>query len=218
LASSAFCSAKNAEQYYRTMFAGAVSSWNVRDSHMADTVDALIKHLDRSAPPAKIVIWEHNSHIGDARATDMGEAGEHTVGQLIRQRHGRDAVLIGFTTYTGEVSAADDWDQPVDRKRVRPALRGSYEELMHEAGLPQFYLTMRDRAELAEALREPRLERAIGVIYRPQTERQSHYFRARLSDQFDAVIHFDVTRALEPMDMTAGWTSGEPPETFPSGY
>jgi erythromycin esterase-like protein len=209
--------AKNAEKYYRTMFAGAVSSWNVRDQHMAGTIDALIRHLDRVAPPAKIVVWEHNSHLGDARATAMGEEGELNVGQLVRQKYGRDAVLIGFTTYTGEVSAADDWGEPVQRKRVRPALAGSYEELLHNSGLRQFYLTMRDDRDLAAALREPLLERAIGVIYRPRTERASHYFRARLSDQFDAVIHFDTSRALEPMDMTAGWETGEPPETYPTG-
>ena len=206
---------KDAEQYYRTMFTGRVSSWNLRDSHMTETLEALVEHLERTAGPAKIVVWEHNSHLGDARATEMGRAGEHNVGQLVRQRHGRDAVLIGFATYNGTVTAASDWDSPAERKNVRPALPGSYEALFHSFGLPRFSLALRDGGELATGLREPRLERAIGVIYRPETERVSHYFQARLADQFDAVIHFDETRAVEPLERTAEWETGEAPETFP---
>ena len=206
---------KDAEQYYRTMFTGRVSSWNLRDSHMTETLEALVEHLERTAGPAKIVVWEHNTHLGDARATEMGRAGEHNVGQLVRQRHGRDAVLIGFATYNGTVTAASDWDSPAERKNVRPALPGSYEALFHSFGLPRFSLALRDGGELATGLREPRLERAIGVIYRPETERLSHYFQARLADQFDAVIHFDETRAVEPLERTAEWETGEAPETFP---
>ncbi|MGH9941878.1 MAG: erythromycin esterase family protein [Pyrinomonadaceae bacterium] len=209
---------KNAEEYYRTMFRGRVSSWNLRDSHMAETLDALVRHLAGQGQQPKIAIWEHNSHLGDARATYMAEAGEWNVGQLARERYGRDAVLVGFTTYAGTVTAASEWGTRPERKRVNPALAGSYEWLFHETGGPNFLLVLRDAAPLvAELLRRPRLERAIGVIYLPQTERVSHYFDARLADQFDAVLHFDETRALEPLERTAGWEAGEPPETFPSG-
>jgi erythromycin esterase-like protein len=208
---------KNAEEYYRSMFRGHVSSWNLRDRHMTQTLDALVAHLDRQVGHAKVVVWEHNSHLGDARATEMGASGEWNVGQLMREQHERETVLIGFSTYQGSVSAASDWDAPVERKRVRPALRGSYEALFHTTGVPRFLLTFRDGGEAVDGLREARLERAIGVIYRPETERISHYFSARLPDQFDAVLHFDETRAVEPLERTTKWTTGEPPETFPSG-
>lgn len=209
---------KNAEEYYRTMFRGRVLSWNVRDRHMAETLDQLFVHLDKKESPAKIVIWAHNSHLGDARATDMGAAGELNVGQLVRERYGRDAVIVGFTTYTGTVTAASNWGAPAERKRVRPALPGSYEALFHDTGKPRFLLTLRSEGKVVAGLREPRLERAIGVIYRPQTERVNHYFHARLSDQFDAVIHFDETQAVEPLDSTTHWETGEVPETYPSGF
>jgi erythromycin esterase-like protein len=207
---------KNAEAYYRTMFRGQVSSWNLRDRHMAETLDALVAHLSRRAGSAKVVVWAHNSHLGDARATQMGDYGEHNVGQLVRQRHGPDAVLVGFTTYTGTVTAASDWDGPAERKRVRPALPESYEATLHAVAIPNFLLNLRDDGTLAEVLRLQRLERAIGVIYLPQTERASHYFYARLPHQFDAVIHFDQTRAVEPLERVAPWTTGEPPETYPT--
>ncbi len=208
---------KNAEEYYRTMFRGRIESWNLRDGHMAETLEALIAHLSRTRGRARVVVWEHNSHIGDARATAMGEMGEWNVGQLARQRFGEEAVLVGFTTYQGTVTAASDWDSPAERKRVRPGLPGSFEALFHTVGLSNFLLPMKGDARLEEALGETRLERAIGVIYRPESERASHYFEARLSRQFDAVIHFDRTRAVEPLDQTAGWDEGEPPETFPTG-
>jgi erythromycin esterase-like protein len=147
----------------------------------------------------------------------MGAAGEWSVGQLVRERHGPDAVLVGFTTYEGTVTAASDWGAPAERKRVRPALPGSYEAVLHEMDIPRSLLLLRGGGPHAEALGEPRLERAIGVIYRPETERASHYFSARLSDQFDAVLHFDRTRAVEPLERTAVWERGEVPETFPSG-
>ncbi|HEY9797159.1 MAG TPA: erythromycin esterase family protein [Leptolyngbyaceae cyanobacterium] len=207
---------KNAEEYYRSMFRRRVSSWNLRDRHMAETLEQLFVHLDKPGTPAKIVVWAHNSHLGDARATDMGDAGELNVGQLVRERYGRDAVLVGFSTYTGTVTAASDWGASAELKRVRPALPESYEALFHNTGLPCFLLNLRDGGQLIPALREPRLERAIGVIYRPESERISHYFYARLPDQFDAVIHFDETRGVEPLDLTAHWDAGEPPETFPS--
>lgn len=207
----------NAERYYRSMFRGRVSSWNLRDSHMAETLDSLLTYLANQNHPAKIVVWEHNSHLGDARATSMGQEGEWNVGQLARERYGHNAVLVGLTTYGGTVTAASNWDAPAERKRVRPALPGSFESVFHDAALPRFLLTLRNDRHTADALREPMLERAIGVIYKPETERQSHYFRARLSDQFDAVIHFDETRAVEPLERTTEWDTGEVPETFPTG-
>ncbi|HZS18549.1 MAG TPA: erythromycin esterase family protein, partial [Candidatus Udaeobacter sp.] len=167
--------------------------------------------LERHGGRAKIVVWAHNSHLGDARATQMGQRGELNVGQLVRQQHGRDAVLIGFTTHHGTVTAASDWGGPAERKRVRPALTNSYEEMFHDTEVPRFMLTCREVEELSE----PKLERAIGVIYRPETERMSHYFWARLPDQFDAILHFDETRAVEPLERTAEWDAGEVPETYP---
>ncbi|PYS94243.1 MAG: erythromycin esterase [Acidobacteria bacterium] len=208
---------KNAEEYYRAMFRGRVESWNLRDRHMAETLDALVAHLSAQGQEARVAVWEHNSHLGDARATYMADYGELNVGQLVRERYGREAVLVGFTTYTGTVTAASDWDEPAERKRVRAALPGSYEALFHNARLPKFLLILRDGGQVVSALRGPLLERAIGVIYLPQTERQSHYFDARLPEQFDAVIHFDETHALEPLERHARWETGEPPETFPSG-
>jgi erythromycin esterase-like protein len=206
---------KNAEAYYRSMFFGEVSSWNLRDSHMVETLDALVAHLGRQGSRAKVVVWAHNSHLGDARATAMGQRGELNVGQLVREKYGREAVLVGFTTDHGTVTAASDWDGAAERKRIRPALAGSCEALFHATLPARFLLTWRGNQALSEALREPRLERAIGVIYRPETERASHYFQARLSDQFDAVLHFDETRAVEPLEHTAEWEAGELPETFP---
>jgi erythromycin esterase-like protein len=205
---------RNAEQYYRAMFRGRDESWNLRDTHMAETLEALVARFDRPQRRAKAIVWAHNSHLGDARATAMGARGELNLGQLVRERHGRDATLVGFTTSHGTVTAASDWGGPAERKRVRPALPGSYEAVFHEAELPAFVLALREPV-LAEALAGPRLERAIGVIYLPRTERVSHYFRAALPEQFDAVIHIDETRALAPLERTAGWEAGEPPETYP---
>jgi erythromycin esterase-like protein len=208
---------RDAEEYYRSMFRGRVESWNLRDRHMADTLEALRTHFEAKRQPAKIVVWEHNSHLGDARATEMGAHGEWNVGQLARERWGDDAVLVGFTTYEGTVTAASDWDAPPERKRIRPGMPGSYEALFHDLGIARFLLTL-DEPAVRSTLARPMLERAIGVIYRPQTERASHYFRARLADQFDAVLHYDHTRALEPLEKSAGWVSGEAPETYPSTY
>lgn len=208
---------RNAEQYYRTMFRGRNESWNLRDRHMADTLTALLRFLDQPRSPSRVIVWAHNSHLGDARATEMAARGELNVGQLMRERFGADVVSIGFTTYGGTVTAASDWDEPAERKTVRPALPGSYERLFHDTGIPRFLLPLRDDANLSRALATPRLERAIGVIYRPDTERGSHYFHARLPSQFDFVLHFDRTTALEPLERTAGWEAGEPAETYPSG-
>jgi erythromycin esterase-like protein/predicted phosphoribosyltransferase len=208
---------RDAELYYRAMFRGRAESWNLRDRHMADTIDELLRFMEQPWAPAKIVVWAHNSHLGDARATEMSEFGELNVGQLVRDRHAADGVSVGFTTYSGTVTAASDWDAPAERKTVRPALPHSYERLFHETGTPRFLLPMRDDKVLADALTSPRLERAIGVVYKPETERGSHYFHARLAQQFDYVLHFDETTALEPLERTAAWTAGEPAETYPSG-
>ena len=209
---------KNAEEYYRSMFRGRVESWNLRDRHMAETLDALVAHLSAEGRAAKVAVWEHNSHLGDARATELGHGGEWNVGQLVRERYGRESVLVGFTTHRGTVTAATDWDAPAERKRVRPALQGSYEALFHDAGLARFLLNLRDEGRARELLRQPRLERAIGVIYRPETERLSHYFHAQLAEQFDACIHLDATTAVEPLERNALWETGEPPETYPTGF
>jgi erythromycin esterase-like protein len=205
---------KNAEEYYRTMFRGGAQSWNLRDQHMAGTIRALREHLTTNGAPAKLAVWAHNSHLGDARATEMGQRGELNVGQLMRERFPGQTALIGYTTAHGTVTAASDWDEPLEIKRVRPALPESYEHLFHELGIPRFFLPMRDGRHL---LTKPRLERAIGVIYRPETERQSHYFHASLSSQFDAVLHFDHTSAVQPLETRAPWTPPEVPETYPSG-
>ncbi len=218
-----FCAEQNAgvvrtaEEYYRTMFLREVSSWNLRDTHMADCVGALVAHLGRTGRATKVAVWAHNSHLGDARATGMGERGEINLGQLLHERHGRAVVRIGFTTHSGTVAAAADWGAPVERKRVRPALPGSHEALFHALGLGRFCLIPAPGTRAAQALREGRLQRAIGVIYRPDTERESHYLRARLPDQFEAVVHLDETRAVEPLDAGAAWEPGEVPETFPAG-
>ena len=204
---------KNAEEYYRSMFHERVSSWNLRDTHMAETLDALVRHL---GPSAKVVVWAHNSHLGDARATEMGQRGELNLGQLVRQRYERQATLVGFTTHSGTVTAASGWDSPAERKYVRPSLPGSFEALFHQVGIPNFLLRLSKREEATGALREPRLERAIGVIYLPRSERASHYFHALLPDQFDVVLHYDETRAVEPLERTAEWETGEVPETYPS--
>lgn len=206
---------QDAERDYRTMYRGEVSSWNLRDRHMAKTLDALVDFLPRIGTPAKVIVWAHNSHLGDARATEMGTRGEWNIGQLVRQQYGNAAALVGFTTYDGTVTAATNWDGPAERKRVRPALPESYEALFHEVGLDRFLLNLRNQR--VSLLGEPLLECAIGVIYRPETERASHYFHASLPAQFDAVLHFDRTRAVEPLERTAAWQKDEVPETFPSG-
>jgi erythromycin esterase-like protein len=183
---------------------------------MTDTLDALAVHLSRQrGEQARIVVWAHNSHLGDARATELGSIGELNVGQLVRERHPGDGYNIGFTTYSGTVTAATDWDAPAERRQVRPALPGGVEALFHDVGEPAFLLPFTAGRPAAEALRAARLERAIGVIYRPETERQSHYFQARVADQFDLVIHIDDTRAVEPLERTARWEQGEPPVTYP---
>lgn len=209
---------RNAEEYYRTMFRSDVSSWNLRDTHMMETLVSLIEHLTVRRGPTKVVVWAHNSHIGNAQATEMGDRGELNIGQLVREKFGTKARLIGFTTYSGTVTAASNWDSPAERKRVRAAHENSFESVFHETGVPRFTLNLNRTPEVNHHFRPPLLERAIGVIYRPQTERLSHYFNARLADQFDVVIHIDQTRAVEPLEQTVHWKQDEVDETYPSGF
>jgi protein-L-isoaspartate(D-aspartate) O-methyltransferase len=204
----------NAERYYRIMYYGASESWNLRDTHMFETLQLL---LAVRGAGSRAVVWAHNSHVGDASATDMAARGQLNVGQLCRQELGDGAYIVGFGTHTGTVAAARDWDEPMEVKRVRPSLRGSYERLCHDGELPAFLLPLRQGAadaEVRERLSEPRLERAIGVVYRPESELQSHYFRARLPRQFDEYVWFDTTRAVTPL--ATAELSGVP-DTYPFG-
>jgi erythromycin esterase-like protein len=214
-----FCAQMNAllvvdaEAHYRALYGGGHESWNLRDRHMVRTLDALAAHLARDRrEPAGVVVWAHNSHVGDARATERGDAGEVSVGQLVRERFGSGtAFIVGFTTYRGSVTAASRWGGEAERKRLRDALPGSWEELLHEqAGRPAFVVDTRE-------LEGRGLQRAVGVIYRPETERLSHYFDACVADQFDALVHIDETQALEPLQRMSRWEAGELPETYPHG-
>jgi erythromycin esterase-like protein len=215
---------RDAERYYRGMYLSDVSSWNERDTHMAQTLWSLDRHLSQPGHPAKIVVWAHNSHLGDASFTEMGRArGELNLGQLVRERFPKESWLVGFTTHGGAVTAATDWDGAAEYKRVNPSRGDSIEGLLHLTGLERFLLPLRDEPRLAHALRHPLLERAIGVVYRPDTERQSHYFHAEVARQFDALIHVDRTHAVVPLDIDATWTAGhaahaaEAAETWPEG-
>ncbi|MBI3050418.1 MAG: erythromycin esterase family protein [Acidobacteria bacterium] len=220
---------RNAEQYYRAMFGGRAESWNLRDTHMMEALEALVEWTRRRGGAGKAVVWAHNSHLGDACAMQMAEWGELNLGQLVRQRYGRGACLVGFTTHAGTVTAARDWDAPAERRQVRPSLAGSYDRLFHQVNLPQFLLLL-DREPARAPLLPPRLERAIGVVYRPETERASHYVRASLPALFDAIVHVDVTTALTPLApqraKTARWgprverwsyEEADLPETYPIG-
>ena len=199
-----------AEAYYRGMFGSRVNTWNLRDSHMRDTLLSIAEHCAHRGGGGRVVVWAHNSHVGDARGTEMSARGEWNLGQLVREAAGDAALLVGFTTYTGHVTAASEWGGEAEHKWVRPALQGSCEQLFHQSGLDRFYLPLRGPA--AAPLREGLLERAIGVIYLPQTERWSHYFNASLPLQFDAVFHLDETTALEPLEAHAGWRRPEAPQ------
>jgi protein-L-isoaspartate(D-aspartate) O-methyltransferase len=203
----------NAERYYRTMYYGSRASWNLRDSHMFETLQSL---LDFHGPQSKAIVWAHNSHVGDARATEMSHRGEHNIGQLCRVDFGLGAYLIGFGTHTGSVAAASDWDGPMEIKPVRASMAGSYERLCHESNVASFILPLPNpaSADLVAGLSQPRLERAIGVIYRPETELQSHYFQAVLTRQFDEYIWLDQTRAVTPLETE---TTEGLPDTYPFG-
>ena len=206
---------RDAEAYYRAMYHGGAESWNLRDTHMFETLRTT---LDARGPASRAVVWAHNSHIGDARSTDMGrERGELNIGQLCREHFGAQAALIGFGTHTGTVACADDWDEPMRIKRVNPSRPGSYERLAHDTGLPRFLLDLREGADgaLRKGLLESRLERFIGVIYRPDTERWSHYSSCILPEQFDAYAWFDETTAVTPLPGAGAEVGGD--ETYPFG-
>ncbi len=205
----------DAEGYYRAMYYGSAASWNLRDSHMFDTLQAL---LDFYGPGSRGIVWAHNSHVGNAVATEMGARGEWNIGQLCRKAFGEDAYIIGFGTDHGTVAAASDWDEPMQRMRVRPAHPESYESLCHASERPAFVLHLRDprRPAVRDELLPPRLERAIGVVYRPETERASHYFHAVLPGQFDELVWFDETRAVTPLEAKVTASAGLP-ETYPFG-
>ncbi len=202
----------NAERYYRIMYYGSRASWNLRDSHMFETLKTLLVH---HGPQSKAIVWAHNSHVGDASATEMSARGEHNIGQLCRKQFGDRCYNIGFGTDHGTVAAASDWDGPMEIKTVRPAMKNSYELACHEAGVPRFMLPLRDRGTPAACgLMTPRLERAIGVIYRPQSELASHYFEAVLPRQFDEYIWFDETSAVTPFKTEE---LEDMPDTYPFG-
>jgi len=209
---------KDAEAYYRVMYHGSAESWNLRDTHMFDTLNMIVD----AKPNSKAIVWAHNSHIGNAKFTDMGmHRDELNIGQLAKEKWDARARLIGFGTHSGTVAAADDWDQPMKIKEVRPSLPGSYERASHDSGVPSFLLDLREGEvgrDVCEALTEPRLERFIGVIYRPETERWSHYSNATLPKQFDAWVWFDDTLAVTPLagEQRPGRMSGED-ETYPFG-
>ena len=202
----------NAERYYRTMYYGSRSSWNLRDTYMFETLQTLIEHY---APHNKAIVWAHNSHVGDASATEMSSRGELNIGHLCRRAYGDGVHIIGFGTDSGTVAAASEWDGPMQVMEVRPSAAASYERLFHDAGQPGFALALQgaDR-DLRTELSRPRLERAIGVIYRPETELASHYFQAVLPQQFDEYVWIDVTRAVDPIKTReiAGM-----PDTYPFG-
>jgi erythromycin esterase-like protein len=210
---------KNAEAYYRVMYYGSAVSWNLRDTHMFETLNMI---LEAKGPNSKAIVWAHNSHIGNAAFTDMGQnRDEINIGQLTKEKFGHEARLIGFGTHTGTVAAADDWDEPMQVKRVRPSLSESYERMCHDSEVPSFLLDLREgeRDErLARELMEPRLERFIGVIYRPETERWSHYSHAILPRQFDAYVWYDETEAVTPLpaDLRPG-EARSIEETYPFG-
>jgi erythromycin esterase-like protein len=190
----------NGEAYYRMAHEGGVASWNVRDSHMADTIDAVSRHLNEgSARPAKVVVWAHNSHLGDARVTERSAIGELNVGQLMRQRHDGQSVLIGFTTFGGTVRAAPSWGAQDREYALKPARADSFAAIFHDTGIPAFTLRLRGAAEIAAALGPRRLERFVGVIYVPGAERESHYFETDLGRQYDAIVHIDQTTAVAPI-------------------
>lgn len=207
--------AKNAELYYRTMVRGGPTSWNVRDHHMVETLDRLMQH---HGPYAKAIVWEHNTHIGDARFTDMSRAGMVNVGQLVRQQHEKEGVwLIGFGTYKGSVIAGAEWGAPMQRMDVPEAREGTYESAMHQAvGRDSLFIFRGEDEEATMTLRQPRGNRAIGVVYNPKTESWGNYVPTILPERYDAFIYIEESKAVDPLHMPAS-VDGDIPETFPSG-
>jgi len=206
---------RDAERYYREMFGRGLNTWNLRDRHMAETLEALRPHLANQGGGDRVIVWAHNSHIGDARATAMGRRGELNIGELVRKRHGAEAVNVGFTTHQGTVTAASGWGEDPRLMSVNPSRSDSWEHALHDVGEPRFWVPLAGGA--AGELGEERLERAIGVIYRPESERASHYFHAALERQFDLVVHIDRTAGIRPLDATEIWSDKGVPETYPFG-
>lgn len=209
---------QHAEEYYRSLFSRHANSWNVRDKHMFETLQDISLHLRWVlGREAKIVVWAHNSHLGNAAATAMASRGEFNVGQLLREVEGRNALVVGYSTARGTVTAASEWDGPPEAKTIMEPFGGSYEEIFAMVPKKNFILDLREANEMVDALREPRLQRAIGVVYRPDTERVSHYYEARLTEQFDFLIHFNETTAIEPLQGPLHWERAEYEDTFPFG-
>jgi erythromycin esterase-like protein len=205
--------ARNAELYYRTMVRGGSASWNVRDYHMMETLDRLAAH---HGPGSKAIVWEHNTHIGDARFTDMARAGMVNVGQLARQAHERDGVvLVGFGTHRGSVIAGAEWGAPMERMAVPSAREGSYEALFHAARDEDFLLLFDDERTPA-GLEEVRGHRAIGVVYDPRLEHWGNYVPTILPSRYDAFLFIDESHALDPLHMPIH-VDGDAPETYPTG-
>lgn len=215
---------KDAEHYYRSLFEGSdAHSWNIRDKHMMQTLNNCIQFKQEQGDPGKAIVWAHNSHVGNARVTSMGQRGEINIGQLTREQFGDKVFSVGFTTSTGTVTAASNWGGAVERKTIRQPLPGSCEEIFQSAKIPAFILHLKT-AELKALFQEPLLQRAIGVMYKPETERWSHYFETILSEQFDAIIHVDETHALELLDKSLHWRKPHEnvqeedlPDTYPFG-
>ncbi|MBA4142087.1 MAG: erythromycin esterase family protein [Nitrosospira sp.] len=209
---------RNAEEYYRAMFRGRPNTWNLRDRHMFETLEKLASHLGtRLGREARIIVWAHNSHLGNAAATDMGRRGEFNIGQLVRETYADRALHVGFSTSRGEVTAASDWDGPAEAKKIRNPLPDSYEEVFSRLEKKRFFLDLRTGGEAVDLLGDERLQRAIGVIYKAETERMSHYFYSSLPRQFDFMIHIDETKAVQPLPSFVHRRPGEMDETYPSG-
>jgi erythromycin esterase-like protein len=209
---------RNAEGVYGAMYRSQAPAWNLREQHMAATLDDLMAHLNGRGSQAKIAVWAHTSPVGDGRATEKKEDHLVNVGQIVREQHGGETVLIAFTTNRGTVTAASDWDRPPEIKQLRPAFSDSYEALFHNTQIARFMIAHRERETVPEVLRRDKPERSIGAIYHsqiPEAERAAHYFTARLAGQFDAVLYFDETRAVEPLEFTRGETTIEVPLTYP---
>jgi len=210
---------KNAEKYYRALLEPYHITWNIRDQHMADTLQNIIAHIENTrSQPAKVIVWAHNSHIGDSRATEMFERNQLNLGQLVRERFNTTPFLLGFSTAVGSVTAASEWDGPASYKKIQAPLTGSYEYLFHQLKEKNFLLNLNEDNKLTHLLKVSQLQRAIGVIYHPHTERMSHYYFSHLAYQFNALLHLDITKALIPLDKKRALVSGDIPDTYPVGF
>jgi erythromycin esterase-like protein len=209
---------RSGEQYYRALYRGRPNTWNMRDRHMFNTLEKLAAHLEQKlGRPARIAVWAHNSHVGNAAATDMSNRGEINIGQLVAEKYEKESLRVGFSTGRGTVTAASDWDEPAETKVINEPLSGSYEELFSRMRERHFFIDLREKNDATRHLSHERLQRAIGVIYRPETERLSHYFYANLPRQFDFMIHINDTTALEPLAAVRQPKLHELEETYPYG-